>query len=48
MGFLEILVQFQSGVGPGNVSLTGILGDSYHQAGLGNSTNSYRVLRGKV
>lgn len=40
MVLLELLIRFWFGVRPGNVLLTGILGDSDHQAGMGNTTNS--------
>lgn len=43
MGLLEILIHFWFGVRPGNTSLTGILGDSDHQAGLGNTTKRWGV-----
>lgn len=45
MGLLELLIHFWFGVRPGNTSLTGILGDSDHQAGLGNTTNSISTKR---
>lgn len=45
MGLLELLIHFQFGVRPGNVSLTGTSGYSDHQAVLGNTTNSMSTER---
>lgn len=45
MGLLELVIHFQFGVRPGNVSLTGTSGCSDHKAGLGNTTNSMSTER---